>query len=114
MLRVDCERWHQTVDILREQALKAGHARTRERFMAMYEICRGKSATQVGLATKRNPQTVMEWVRRYNEVGPQSLVYQHIDTDQGYGWSVKGERFWISSSSRRICLRDIPGTLTCL
>ena len=23
----------------------------------------------------------------------------HLDTDEGYGWSVKGERFWISSSS---------------
>jgi len=59
MLRVDGERWHQTVDILREQALKASHARTRERFMPLYQICRSKSATQVGLATKRNPQTVM-------------------------------------------------------
>ena len=59
MLRVDWERWHQTVHMLREQALKAGHARTRERFMALYEICRGKSATQIGLARKRNPQTVM-------------------------------------------------------
>ena len=76
MLRVDCKLWHQTVDMLREQALKAGHARTRKRFMALYEICRGKSATQVGLATKRNPQTVMEWVHRYNEVGPKSLGYQ--------------------------------------
>jgi hypothetical protein len=23
----------------------------------------------------------------------------HLDTDEGYGWSVKGERFWVSSSS---------------
>lgn len=23
----------------------------------------------------------------------------HLDTDEGYGWSIKGERFWISSSS---------------
>lgn len=23
----------------------------------------------------------------------------HLDCDQGYGWSIKGERFWISSSS---------------
>lgn len=23
----------------------------------------------------------------------------HLDTDEGYGWSVKGERFWISSNS---------------
>ena len=23
----------------------------------------------------------------------------HLDTDEGYGWSIQGERFWISSSS---------------
>lgn len=36
--------------------------------------------------------------------GKQGVVYldeAHIrqDTDEGYGWSVKGERFWVSSSS---------------
>lgn len=23
----------------------------------------------------------------------------HLDTDEGYGWSIKGERFWVSESS---------------
>ena len=23
----------------------------------------------------------------------------HLDTDEGYGWSIQGERFWISTSS---------------
>lgn len=23
----------------------------------------------------------------------------HLDTDEGYGWSIKGERFWVSSNS---------------
>ena len=26
-------------------------------------------------------------------------AHVHLDTDEGYGWSIKGERFWISSSS---------------
>lgn len=26
-------------------------------------------------------------------------AHVHLDTDEGYGWSVKGERFWVSSSS---------------
>ena len=26
-------------------------------------------------------------------------AHVHLDTDEGYGWSVRGERFWISSSS---------------
>ena len=26
-------------------------------------------------------------------------AHVHLDTDEGYGWSIQGERFWISSSS---------------
>ncbi|NJL61345.1 MAG: helix-turn-helix domain-containing protein [Methylacidiphilales bacterium] len=64
MLKVECDRWNQSTSILREEALKANHARSRERLMAMYEICNGKNATQVTSETGRNPQTVMEWVHR--------------------------------------------------
>ena len=44
--------------------------------MALYDICNGKSATKVGTDTGRNLQTVMEWVHRYNEDSPETLVYQ--------------------------------------
>ncbi|MEH2465352.1 helix-turn-helix domain-containing protein [Nostoc sp.] len=67
MLKVECDRWNQSSSILRQEALKANHARTRERLMALYEICNGKSATQVGRETRRNPQTIMEWVHRLKE-----------------------------------------------
>jgi hypothetical protein len=77
MLKVECDRWNQSTSILREEALKAHHGRTRERLMALYEICNGKSATQVGRETGRNPQTVMEWVHRYNQAGTEALLYQH-------------------------------------
>ena len=76
MLRVEMKQWGQTVDDLREQALKAPHARTRERFMALFEIVVGSNATQVGLARGRNPQTVMDWVHRYNDSGPEALIYR--------------------------------------
>jgi transposase len=76
MLQVDLERWQQSPDSLREQAIHATHARTRERLLALYEICQGKSATEVGRQTQRNPQTVMEWVHRYNEAGSEALVYR--------------------------------------
>ncbi|BAY29049.1 hypothetical protein NIES2107_08900 [Nostoc carneum NIES-2107] len=45
--------------------------------MALYEICNGKSATQVGKETGRNPQTIMEWVHRYNRLGIETLKYRH-------------------------------------
>ena len=95
-------------------ALQAQHPRTRERLLALYEIAQGESATQVAYRSERNPQTVMEWVHRYNAHGPEALTYRrsggdlplclmkssvHLDTDEGYGWSICGQRFWVSSSS---------------
>ena len=77
MLRVNAQKWGQSAAMLRETALSASHPRTRERLMALYEVCEGKSATQVGQASGRNPQTVMDWVHRYNADGPAALLYRH-------------------------------------
>ncbi len=77
MLKVKFELWNQSPEQLRENSLKAEHPRTRERLMALYEISSGQSATQVAKQTKRNPQTVMEWVHKYNQDGPDALNYQH-------------------------------------
>ena len=76
MLKVKCEVWNQNGEILRQEALAAKHPRTRERLMALYEISEGKSATTVGKETKRNPQTVMEWVHKYNQEGLTALKYR--------------------------------------
>jgi len=76
MLTIDYSRWGQDPDIFRVLGLNAEHPRTRERFLALYEICGDKNASQVGRETGRNPQTVMAWVHRYNTVGPVALVYQ--------------------------------------
>lgn len=73
MLKVDTSRWQQSPASLREQV---PHARTRERLLALYKICQDKSATAVGRQSGRNPQTIPEWVHRYNEAGFESLVYQ--------------------------------------
>ena len=70
MLTVEYSRWDQDPDILRVLGLNADHPRTRERFLAWYEICGDKSASQVGREPGRNPQPVMEGVHRYHTVGP--------------------------------------------
>jgi len=75
MLRVDYARWNQSPEDLRQQALEAGHGRTRERFFALYEISQGRCATQVAQTTQRNAQTVMKWVHWYNEDGPEALGF---------------------------------------
>ena len=76
MLRVESARWGQTPADLRELAMSAPHPRTRERFLALYEITQESCATRVAERTRRHPQTVMEWLQLYNTRGPEALVYQ--------------------------------------
>ena len=77
MLRVDHARWDQTPADLRELAMSASHPRTRERFLALYEITQESCATRVAAQARRHPQTVMEWLHLYNT--PEALVYQRTD-----------------------------------
>ncbi len=72
MLQICYEQWGQTADSLRDQALNSPHPRTRERFLALFEITCGKNATQISRETGRNHQTVMGWVHRYNQTGPKA------------------------------------------
>jgi len=76
MLRVDHARWDQTPADLRELAMSASHPRTRERFLALYEITQESCATRVAAQARRHPQTVMEWLHLYNTGGPEALFYQ--------------------------------------
>ena len=76
MLRVEYARWGQTPADLRELAMSAPHPRTRERFLALYEITQKSCATRVAERTRRHPQTVMEWLHLDNTGGPEALVYQ--------------------------------------
>jgi hypothetical protein len=76
MLRVDYTRWNQTPNDLRQLATQEAHARTRERFLALYEVTQGDCATRVAPGSLRNPQTVMKWVHWYNNGGPQALTYR--------------------------------------
>jgi hypothetical protein len=76
VLRVDHQRWEQTVTDLRHLALSAAHPRSRERFLALHEIAQGSCATAVAERTGRRAQTVMGWLHAYNEHGPEALTYQ--------------------------------------
>jgi transposase len=75
-LRVDPARWGQTPADLRRLATSAPHPRTRERFLALYEITQESCATRVAAQARRHPQTVMEWLHLYNTRGPEALAYQ--------------------------------------
>src|SRR3954452_15594459 len=76
MLRVESARWGQTPADLRRLATSAPHPRTRERFLALYEITQESCATRIAGRTHRHPQTVMAWLHLYNTRGPEALTYQ--------------------------------------
>jgi len=52
-------------------ALSATHPRSRERFLALYDIAQGTCAMQIAMRTDRHPQTIMGWLHAYNEHGPE-------------------------------------------
>ena len=97
MLRVDHARWGQTPEDLRRLATSAAHRRTRERFLALYEITQAGCATQVAERTGRHPQTVMEWLHLYNERGPEALAYRRTG-----GRPPFAQRSWPPSAARSV------------
>ena len=73
---VAAARWGQTPEDLRQLALSAPHARTRERALALFDITQHRSATQVAERTGRRAHTVMDWVHAYNQGGPNALTFR--------------------------------------
>jgi transposase len=77
MLRPDFAKWGQTPEEIYQLSLQAPHARSRERFQALYMIgTQPINATEWAHQIGRKNQTVMEWVHKYNTNGPESLHYQ--------------------------------------
>jgi transposase len=77
MIRPDFAKWGQTSEEIYQLSLKATHARSRERFQALYMIGTQQiNATEWAKQIGRRNQTVMGWVHQYNEQGPASLHYQ--------------------------------------
>jgi transposase len=75
MIRVQCEKWNHTPEDLRMFALTATHSRTRERFLALYEVAAGSYATAVARKTNRSDEAILSWIHKYNEHGPEALQY---------------------------------------
>ncbi len=78
MLRPDVGKWSQSLEDLRRLSIEAEHPRSRERYQALYQIgSRQTNATDCAAKIGRNARTVMDWVHRYNQLGPSSLEYRH-------------------------------------
>jgi transposase len=76
MLRVDLEKWGQDPEDIRYMAQQATHPRTRERLMALYEVTQGKNASQVARQFGRENETVHNWIRQYDQGGPNALLFK--------------------------------------
>ena len=77
MIRPDFAKWNQDAEEMRRLSLEAVHLRSRERFQALYMIGSGqKNASQWAQQINRQKQTVLKWVHRYNEFGPECITYQ--------------------------------------
>jgi transposase len=78
MVRPDFEKWDQTVTDIRRLSIEAEHPRSRERFQALYMIGSGQeNASRWAKKINRQKQTVLGWIHRYNEYGPESIHYEH-------------------------------------
>lgn len=77
MVRPDLAKWNQSLDDLLKGSIEAAHARTRERYLALYMIASGQAnATVWAQKLDRENETVMNWVHNYNERGPDALIYR--------------------------------------
>ena len=83
MVRPDFEKWNQKAEDIRRLSIEAEHPRSRERFQALYIIgSEQENASQWAKDIKRQKQTVLGWVHRYNKYGLDSIPYQHTGGQQ--------------------------------
>lgn len=78
MVRPDTAKWGQSLTDLRRLAIGSEHPRTRERFLALYEI--GSKQTSAKRWAEENGyqiETVLRWLHGYNARGPEAVVYRH-------------------------------------
>src|SRR4051794_11434441 len=77
MIRVELQKWGQSLEDLRRLALRADHPRTRQRFLALSLIADGThNATSWADRSGRQDETVLKWLHAYNDAGPDALIYR--------------------------------------
>jgi transposase len=78
MVRPDVHKWGQSPSDLRRLSVEAEHPRSRERFLALYMISSEQtSAYGWSKEVGRRKETILHWVHRYNDVGPEGVMYRH-------------------------------------
>lgn len=82
----DFEKWSQSAEDIKNLSIRSEHARTRERFLALYMIGTAqKRADQWAKIIKRKTETVVNWIYDYNERGPDGVIYHPPETGREHG-----------------------------
>ena len=103
MVRVDMAKWGQSLEDLRRASVQTTHRRSRERFQALYLIASGLfNATTCAAHIGRQDETVLGWVHRYNEHGPDALTYRRTGGRAPFLTGPRRNR--LPTSSRRALL----------
>jgi hypothetical protein len=108
MVRVEMQKWGQSLDDLRRLALHSPHPRTRERFLALSQIADGThNATTWAAQFGRQDDTVLAWLHNYNQHGPDSLTYRRTGSRPPFSRLPK------LSKSSRSSRTPSPSTTAC-
>ena len=98
MVRVDIAKWGQSLEDLRRASVQTTHRRSRERFQALYLIASGLfNATTCAAHIGRQDETVLGWVHRYNEHGPEALTYRRTGGRAPFLTGPRRNGLWTSS-----------------
>lgn len=73
MLKIEHDRWEQSLSDLLERAIHEDHPRVRERYLALYLMARGEDVQDIAPDIGKHRIAVAQWCHLYNEQGPDAL-----------------------------------------
>ena len=75
-IRPDLERWQLDLDGVRSRMYLAPTPRERERWHALWLLCRGMAASATAQALGRDAHTIGRWATAFSEGGPAALIFE--------------------------------------
>ena len=75
-IRPDLERWQLDLASVRSRMYLAPTPRERERWHALWLLCRGMTASATAQALGRDAQTIGRWATAFGEGGPAALIFE--------------------------------------
>ena len=77
-IRPDLERWQLDLSGVRSMMYLAPTPRERERWHALWLLCRGMTASATAQALGRDAHTICRWATAFGEGGPAALIFEQF------------------------------------